>query len=112
MLELDWERIRLQTNWKLEHCFSAGPINQTHASLSSASPGARDSPDSISTNADDTSSPAMTDDTSINQDSNSQTENIDVNNSSLSDPQDATGSEPQQPSHSFLITNHGQEAKT
>ena len=112
MLELDWERIRLQTNWKLEHCFSAGPINQTHASLSSASPGARGSPDSISTNADDTSSPAMTDDTSINQDSNSQTENIDVNNSSLSDPQDATGSEPQQPSHSFLITNHGQEAKT
>ena len=103
----------MQTNWKLEHCFSPDPIDQTHASLSSASPGARDSPDSISTNADNTSSPATTDDISINQDchSNSQTENIDANNSSLSDPLDAPGSEPQQPSHSFLITNHGQRAK-
>ena len=114
MLELDWERIRSQTNWKLEHCFSAGLINQTHASLSSASPGAKDSPDSISTKTDNTSSPVTTDDTRVHNrgNSNLQTENIDVNNSSLSDPQDATGSQPQQPSHSFLITNHGQEAKT
>ena len=49
--------------------------------------------------------------TSRNQDSNSQTGGVDVNDSSLSHPQDALGSEPQQPSHPFLIPNHGQEAK-
>ena len=87
MLELDWERIQLQTNWKLEllHCFSTSLINQIHASLSSASPGARDSPDSVSINADATSSPATNDDTSLNQNSNSQTEDIVVNNSGQSD---------------------------
>ena len=46
--------------------------------------------------------------TSPNQDGNSQTGGIDVNNPSLSHPQDALGSEPQQPSHPFLIPNHGQ----
>ena len=113
MLELDWERIQLQINWKLEHCFSAGPIDPTHASQSSTgSPGASDSPDSISTNANNTSSPTTSDDTSNNQNSDLQTENIVINNSSLSDPQDAPGSEPQQPSHSFLSTDDGQEANT
>ena len=65
----------------------------------------------VSINADATSSPATSDDTSLNQNSNSQTEDIVVNNSGQSDPQDAPGSEPQQPSHSFLVTDHGQESK-
>ena len=61
-----------------------------------------DSSERVSTNDVATSSPAMTVVTSPNRDGNSQIGGIDVNNPSLSHPQDALGSEPQQPYHPFF----------
>ena len=115
MLENDWERIQMQTNWKLEHC--TAPNSQL--STSNGNTGTSNSPENCSTNStSDAASSGATVVTSPNQAGNSKTVSTDVNSASPSDSQDkpsnatAQGSEPQQSTGSFFILDHDQSEET
>ena len=115
-MEKDWDRVQMQTNWKLEHCTAPSnpensPANGTNDGISSANAASKSSPVNLSPSS---TSPEKCSNTVHLQPSNLQTIHVEDNSSNSTDvmtdfqPQQSTVTVPD----SFLLQSQGQNGQT
>ena len=116
-LENEWARIRMQTNWKLEHC--TAPNNQPVANNDNPAAGESNSHGPENTSTSGTSivatSPGVTVATIPNQVTDTQTDDNSASQSDSQSQHDDTntrGPNHQQATGSFLISDSRQSAET